>query len=165
MGTLTVLALRVVLAMVLAGSLFVQAVMVPLLAVDLDGLEPEYSYVRTALVVVVVLGIVTIQVVLVCVWRLLTMVRRGTVFSHAAFRYVDIVIGAVAAAALLTFGLGVILAPGEAVAPGVVLLIGGAGVLVACVALIVVVLRMLLTQAVARDAEAHHLQAELDEVI
>ena len=107
----------------------------------------------------------TIQVVLVCVWRLLTMVRRGTVFSHAAFRYVDVVIGAVAAASLLTFGLGVVLAPGEAVAPGIVLLIGGAGVLVAGIALIVLVLRMLLAKAVARDAEAHHLQAELDEVI
>jgi hypothetical protein len=46
-----------------------------------------------------------------------------------------------------------------------VLLIGGAGVLVAGIALIVLVLRMLLAQAVARDAEAHHLQAELDEVI
>ena len=117
------------------------------------------------LIVTTVLGIVTIQVTLVCVWRLLTMVRRGTVFSHDAFRYVDVVIGAIAAAALLTFGLGVILAPGEAAAPGMVLLIGGAGVLVAGVALIVVVLRMLLAQAVARDTEAHRLQSELNEVI
>ena len=45
------------------------------------------------------------------------------------------------------------------------LLIGGAGVMVAGVALLVLVLRMLLAQAVARDAEAQHLQAELDEVI
>ena len=37
--------------------------------------------------------------------------------------------------------------------------------IVAGVALIVLVLRMLLAQAVALDAEAHHLQAELDEVI
>lgn len=37
--------------------------------------------------------------------------------------------------------------------------------LVAGIALIVLVLRMLLAQAVARDAEAHHLQAEPDEVI
>ena len=36
MGNLTILALRIVLAMVLAGSLFVQAVMVPLLATDLN---------------------------------------------------------------------------------------------------------------------------------
>ena len=52
-------------------------------------------------------------------------------FSHAAFRYVDVVIGPVAAAPLAHVGLGVTLAPGEAVAPGIVLLIGGAGVLLA----------------------------------
>ena len=165
MGNLTVLTLRIVLAMLLAGSLFVQVVMVPLLAIDLNELDLDYAYLRTPLLVIVVLGIVTIQVVLVCVWKLLTMVRRGTVFSNAAFRYVDIVIGAVAATSLLTFGLGVVLAPGEAVAPGIVLLIGGGGVLVAGTALIVLVMRMLLVQAVARDAEAYHLQAELDEVI
>ncbi len=102
---------------------------------------------------------------MVCVWRLLTMVRRGTVFSHAAFRYVDVVIGAAVVASLLTFALGYTLAPGEAVAPGVVLLIGGVGMMVAGVALLVLVLRTLLAQAVARDAEAQHLQAELNEVI
>ena len=165
MGSLTILILRIVLAMLLAGSLFVQGVMVPLLAIDLNGLNPDHAHLRTPLLVFVVLAIVTVQVVLVCVWRLLTMVRRGTVFSDASFRYVDVVIGAVAAASLLTFGLGVVLAPGEAVAPGIVLLIGGAGVLIAGIALIVLVMRMLLVQAIARDAEAYHLRAELDEVI
>ena len=165
MGNLALLALRIVLALVLVGSLFVQLVMVPLLAADLDGLDPDYAYLRTPLLAFAVLGIVTIQVTLVCVWRLSTMVRRGTVFSHAAFRYVDVVLGAVAVASLLTFGLGVLLAPGDAVPPGMVLLIGGAAVLIAGIALIVLVLRMLLAQAVARDAEALHLRAELDEVI
>jgi hypothetical protein len=162
MGDVTVLALRVVLALALAGSLFVQAVMVPLFWMDLDE-APAGA--RTSLVVIVVLGIATMQVSAVCVWRLLTMVRRGTVFSHAAFRYVDIVIGAIAAASALTFGMAVTLAPGDAAAPGIVLLICGASLVVAGVALIVLVLRMLLAQAVARDAEAHHLQAELNEVI
>jgi hypothetical protein len=162
MGSLAVLALRIVLAMGLVGSLFVQVVMVPLLAIDL---EEAPASVRVPVVVIMLLGIVTIQVTMVCVWRLLTMVRRGTVFSHAAFRYVDVVIGAAAVASLLTFGLGFTLAPGEAVAPGIVLLIGGAAVLIGGVALIVLVLRMLLAQAVALDAEAHHLKAELDEVI
>jgi DUF2975 family protein len=162
MGNLAVLALRVVLAMGLVGSLFVQGVMVPLLAKDLDEAP---AGVRVPVVVIVLLGIGTIQVSMVCVWRLLTMVRRGTVFSHAAFRYVDVVIGAAVVASLLMFGLGVTLAPGEAVAPGIVLLIGGAAVLIAGVALLVLVLRTLLAQAVARDAEAQHLQAELDEVI
>lgn len=165
MGNLTVLALRVVLAMALAGSLFVQAVMVPLLAVDLREDAGTDIGRSVAVIVIVVLGIVTVQVSAVCVWRLLTMVRRGTVFSHAAFRYVDVVIAAITTGSLLMFALGVVLAPGEDVAPGVVLLIGGAAVLIAGVALIVVVQRMLLAQAVARDTEAHHLQAELDEVI
>lgn len=164
MGHLTVVALRVVLSIALAGSLFVQAVMVPLLWADLEGSELSAAA-RISVVVIVILGIATMQVTAVCVWRLLTMVRRGTVFSDAAFRYVDVVIGAVAAASLLTFGLGVALAPGEAVAPGVVLLIGGVAVVVAGIALIVLVMRMLLAQAVARDVEAQGLQAELDAVI
>ena len=42
---------------------------------------------------------------------------------------------------------------------------GGIGVTILGVALIVVVLRMLLAQAVARDVEAMQLKAELDEVI
>ena len=162
MGDLAIRALRFVLVAGLAGSLLLQAVMVPLLAIDLDEAP---AAVRVPVIVIVLLGIVTTQVTMVCVWRLLTMVRRGTVFSHAAFRYVDIVIGAVAAASLLTFALGVTLAPGEAVAPGIVLLIGGAGVMIAGVALVVLVMRTLLAQAVARDAEAQHLQAELNEVI
>ena len=162
MGSLTVLALRIVLTIALAGSVLVQAVMLPLLWIDLDEAP---ATVRVPVVVIVFLGIVTMQVSAVCVWRLLTMVRRGTVFSLGAFRYVDIVFGALAAASLLTFGMAVTLAPGEAVAPGVVGLICGLSVVVAGVALIVLVLRMLLAQAVARDAEADHLQAELDEVI
>jgi hypothetical protein len=164
MGNLTVLALRVVLAGLVAGSLFVQVVMVPLLAIDMRDIGPEFSYLRVPFLAIIVLGIVTIQVSLVCVWGLVTMVRRNTVFSHAAFRYVDIVIGAIATASLLTFGLAVLLAPTD-VAPGIVLLVCGASLLAAGVALIVLVLRMLLAQAVARDTEAQHLQAELDEVI
>lgn len=158
----TVIALRIVLVMTLAGSLFVQAVMLPLVWVDLDGAP---SWLRVSLVALAFLGIVTVQVVAVCVWRLLTLVRRGTVFSDASFRYVDIVFVAVLVASTLTFTTGVVLAPGEAVAPGVVLLIGGLGVLIAGVALVVRVLRALLAQAVARDVEASRMRAELDEVV
>ena len=165
MGKLTIVALRVVLAVALAGSLFVQAVMLPLIFRDLRGADEDVLALRAPLLVMVALGILTTQILMVCLWRLVTMVRRGTVFSHAAFRYVDVIIGAVAAAALLLYLLGVVLAPGTAVAPGVVLLIGGAATVVAGIALVVVVMRSLLAQAVARDVEAHHLRAELDEVI
>ncbi|MFI2373761.1 DUF2975 domain-containing protein [Streptomyces sp. NPDC018964] len=165
MGRLTVLALRAVMVALLAGSLGVQTVLVPLMASDLEGLDAEYSSLRVPFLLVVVLGVVTAQVVLVCVWRLVTMARRGTVFSHAAFRYVHVVIGAFVAAALLVFALGALLAPGEAVAPGVVVLLGGAGLAILGIALVVLVLRMLLAQAVARDVEASRMRAELAGVI
>jgi hypothetical protein len=163
MGKLTILALRVVIAMVLAGSLFVQVRMVPLLSADLvEAGAPDGP--RIALLVIVVLGILCVQVVAVCVWRLLTMVRGGTVFSHRAFRFVDVIFGAIAFAAVLMFGIAVILAPGDT-APGIVLLICGAALMIGGVALVVLVMRTLLAQAVARDVEAADLRAELDEVI
>ncbi|MFC8724782.1 DUF2975 domain-containing protein [Streptomyces bacillaris] len=163
MGKLTVRALRAVLVVVLTGTVFVQALMVWALV---SGNDPEDgSLPLPPLRLITILGIGTTQVTVVCVWRLVTMVRRGTVFSHAAFRYVDIIIGAIVAAALVWFAVTALNAPGQRDDPGVTLIMGGVGVAILGVALIVLVLRTLLAQAVARDVEATQLQAELDEVI
>lgn len=163
MGKLTVQVLRAVLVLVLVGTVFVQALMVWVLV---SGSDPEDgSLPLTSLRVITILGIGTVQVIGVCVWRLVTMVRRGTVFSHAAFRYVDIIIGAIVVAALVWFAVTAINAPGQRDDPGVTLIMGGIGVAILGVALIVLVLRMLLVQAVARDVEASRMRAELDEVI
>jgi hypothetical protein len=163
MGKLAVRALRAVLVVVLTGSVFVQALMVWALV---SGSDPgNGSLPLTAFRVITILGIGTAQVALVCVWRLVTMVRRGTVFSHAAFRYVDVIIGAIIAAALVWFAVTAVNAPGQRADPGVTLIMGGIGLAILGVALIVLVLRMLLAQAVARDVEAAQMQAELDEVI
>ncbi|MGD9527250.1 hypothetical protein [Pseudonocardia sp.] len=75
MGKQVVRALRAVLVVVLAGTVFVQTLMVWALATDPeDGTLP-----LTPLRVSTILGMVSVQVALVCVWRLVTMVRRGTV--------------------------------------------------------------------------------------
>ncbi|WP_125775038.1 DUF2975 domain-containing protein [Antribacter gilvus] len=165
MGKLTVLALRIVLAALFLGAVFIHVVMVPLIRTDMNELNPDYAYLRVPVLTIIVLGMVAVEVVLFCVWRLTTMVKAGTVFSHAAFRYVDVIIGAVVAAAGLIFAFAVVLAPGEAAAPGLVLLICIASLAVLGVALVVLVLRALLKQAVDRDVEASQLKAELDEVI
>ncbi|MFE1332902.1 DUF2975 domain-containing protein [Streptomyces microflavus] len=163
MGKSAVRALRAVLVVVLTGTVFVQALMVWALV---GGNDPEDgSLPLTPLRVITILGIGTAQVALVCVWRLVTMVRRGTVFSHAAFRYVDVIIGAIVAAALVWFAVTAINAPGQREDPGVTLIMAGVGVAFLGVALIVLVLRTLLAQAVARDVEAAQMQAELGEVI
>ena len=156
--------LRVVIVLLLAGMLFFQAVLIPLLGVDIAEGGPDVVHLRWP-VVIGVLGVATVEVVLVCLWRLLTMVRTDTVFSRSAFRWVDVVIGALAVAAGLVVLLGVLLAPGEAVPPGIVLALGVVAIGVAGGALVVLVMRALLAKAVALDTTATTLRAELDEVI
>jgi len=163
MGQLTVRALRAVLLVVLIGTVLIQVLMLWTL---ISGNDPEDGTLPlTALRVITILGMAAVQVAVVCVGRLVTMVRRGTVFSHAAFRYVDGVIGAIVAAALLWFAVTAVNAPGQRDDPGVTVIMAGIGVGILGIALIVLILRMLLAQAVARDVEASQMQAELDEVI
>ena len=161
MGRLAIGALRVIIALALIGSVLVQVVLMPLVWLDLEGTE---TWARVTFVVLVVFGIVTLQVSAVCIWQLLTLVRRGSVFSAAAFKYVDVVIASIITAAVLALALAVLLALGET-APGVVGLICGLSLVVAGVALVVFVLRALLVQAVSRETEAQLLRSELDEVI
>jgi hypothetical protein len=163
MGKLTVGALRAVLVVVFAGTVVIQVGLVWTLVSGND--REDGSIPLTAFRVITILGMVAIQVALVCVWRLVTMVRRGTVFSHAAFRYVDIMIGAIVGAALVWFAITAVNAPGQRDDPGVTVIMAGIGLGILGVALIVLVLRMLLAQAVARDVEASQMKAELDEVI
>ncbi len=163
-----VAALRVVITVALAGSVVTQVGMVALLWSDS---ETDPTGFGTSWVVIGVLIVATLQVIAVCTWRLLTMVGRGTVFSHAAFRHVDLIIGSVGAAAVLVLAVAVVArfanhaTAGDQVAPGLVGLISGLALVIAGVALLVYVMRTLLAQAVALDSEAKQLQAELDEVI
>ena len=163
MGRLAVGTLRAVLVAVFAGTVVLEVGLVWALV---SGDDPEGGTLPlTALRVTTILGMLTVQVVLACVWRLVTMVRRGTVFSHAAFRYVDGVIGAIVAAALVWFAVTAVDAPGQRDDPGVTVIMAGIGVAILGVALIVYVLRVLLAQAVLRDAEATRMRTELDAVI
>jgi hypothetical protein len=161
MGKLAVHALRAVLAVVFVGTVLVQVLMVVAMFTKADDGTLPLTQFR----IVTIIGLVTVEVTLFCVWRLVAMVRRGTVFTHAAFRYVDIVIGAIVAAALVWFAVTIINAPGQRDDPGVSVIMAGIGLAILGVALIVFVLRQLLAQAVARDIEAAQLRSELDEVI
>ncbi|WP_226966072.1 DUF2975 domain-containing protein [Tessaracoccus defluvii] len=130
---------------------------------DLD--DPAVPlWARVAFVAIGGLGVLTMQVFAVCIWRLLTLVRRGSVFSEASFRYVDVIVGAFAAASVLALALGVLLAPGG-VAPGMVGLICGASLVLAGIALLVLVMRRLLRQAIEQAGEVRTLRSELDQAV
>ncbi|MTE23228.1 DUF2975 domain-containing protein [Microbacterium sp. ZXX196] len=102
------MALKAVIALALAGSVAVQAVVLPLAWLDAAG-SGAAPWQAALLIGILGCGILTMRVFAVCVWRLLTLVRREAVFSEGAFRYV----GAFVAAAALAAALGVLLRPGR----------------------------------------------------
>jgi hypothetical protein len=119
--------------------------------------DPGAAPWRWPLTALSVFWVLCLQVVVVCTWRLLGLVRDGRIFRTAALPWVDAMIGAVGAAwvvLLVAGGIAVGRAddPGNALALLVVLLIG------AVVGLLLVVMRGLL-----RDATA--LRADLETVI
>lgn len=163
MRSFTIIVLKSIIALALAGSVVVLAGIVPAFWRDLaDTDTPRWEQVMFTAIFAA--SVVTMQVFGVCVWRLLTLVHRDSVFSKSAFGYVNTLVGTFVAASLLAFTLAALLAPGEA-APGLVGLIGGAGLVLAGFALLVSVMRRLLTQAINYQTEAHKLRSELDEVI
>lgn len=163
MEKLTIGVLKAVIALSLLGSLAVQCVLLPVIWIDMAQSE-VLLWGRITLIAIFGLGVLTMQVFAVCVWRLLTLVRKGAVFSAKSFRYVNLMIGAFACASALTFLLAVVLAPGD-VAPGLIGLICGVSLVLAGIALLVVVMRRLLIQAIAVDSDARALRTELDGVI
>lgn len=171
MGKLTILGLRCVIGVLFAFALLLEG-LVPVFATNMKAeLEPRLAFIRVPFLIILTLGALAVQVVLVCVWRLVTMVRRGQVFSSAAFRYVDLIFGAMVAGSALVFAFAALMLSAnrrvhdEVIVPGMALLIGSGAVAIFGMALVVLVLRTLLAQAVGRDAEAARLQTELDEVI
>ena len=93
-----------------------------------------------------------------CVWQLLTKVRKGSVFSPSSFVYVNVIVGSITVAAVITFVMAVLLSFGDA-APGLVGLVCGASLVLGGMALLVVVMKTLLRQAIAREEEAAQLRS------
>ncbi|PZR55310.1 DUF2975 domain-containing protein [Xylanimonas oleitrophica] len=165
MGAVAVNFLKVLLVVAMGGVLLVQLVVLPEQAAWMASQAPELAHLRYPVLTIAALGLVPAQVVVVCLWRLLTMVRDDTVFSPAAFRWVDVVIASGIVAAVVAAGLNVGLVAAGAGQPGVMLMLGFATAVGAGVALLVYVLRLLLQRAVALDAETTALHAELDGVV
>lgn len=160
--------LRLVIGLMLLGILVTQAWVLPDISRSLADQYPEAANVRAPTLVTSILMLATAQLALVCVWRLVALVRRDAVFSRGAFFWVDVIIGAAVAAGALAAGL-LLWLTGQTVAtgmqPGIALVLFGCAVLAAGVALLVGVLRSLLAQAVGLKGEASTLRAELDEVV
>ena len=57
--------------------------------------SPDLAYLRWPLTALSVFWVLCVQVVVVCTWRLLTMVTDDRIFSRASLAWVDAIVGAV----------------------------------------------------------------------
>jgi Protein of unknown function (DUF2975) len=150
--------LRVFLIVLLLGTVLVQ-IGLPLLASEEARIFPEVAYLVVPYSVAAIVFIGCGQVALLGVWRLLSMVNGGVIFTCGALRWVDVIRACAVVATVLGAGVLIhmlIFVPGS----------GGPTIyfLAACVVsalasvLLVVVMRALLVSAIAD-------RTELDEVI
>jgi hypothetical protein len=108
--------------------------------------SPDLAYLRWPLTAVSVFCVVCAQVVIVCTWKLLTLVKKDRIFTEDSLAWVDAIVWAIAAAWVVLAG--VLLYVGlNADDPGTPLLLFLLVVGVAVVGLLMVVMRALLRQA------------------
>lgn len=147
-----VAALRGLLALAFGMLVVAQIVVLPWLFASWAGDSPAMAGLRWPLFGASVLGLVCVEIVIGCTWRLLTMVEEDRIFSEDAFTWVNGILGAIAAAWVLLLGAFVVVVdrwdfPGLPVAL-LLLLVGGA-----VLGLLMVVMRALLRQATTLRAE------------
>lgn len=153
-----VVATYAALGLLFAGVAVVQFGLVALSQYYADTLEPEYAGWQYPLLVPALAFGLCVQLGVVATVVLVARVRAGSILEPRAVRWVDVLVGAVTLAGMLSVVLVVLLRLADAVPPGVmlVLVLGGLALLV--IDLLLLVLRSLLRRAIL-------LRAELDEVV
>ena len=108
--------------------------------------DPEHAYLRWPATAVTVFWVLCIQLVIVCTWKLLTLVQNDRIFSEASLMWVNAIVWAILAAWVVL--VGVFLYVGfNADDPGLPLLLFLMVIGVTVLGLLMVVMRALLRQA------------------
>jgi hypothetical protein len=160
---LTLLALKALLAALFVFLLVMQLLSLPGQFIHSAQESPGTASVSWALLAACEVVALCLQVVVVCTWRLSTMVARDRIFSAGSLPWVDELAGAciagwAALAAASAYVAGFIYLTPELRDPGVPILLFGLTLAGAVIPLLVTVLRALLRQAA-------DLRAEIDVVI
>ena len=157
LATRAVPLLKILLVAAFALTVVFQTVSMPGQFRHLAEENPDLAYLRWPLTIWAILELLCMQVVIVCVWRLLGMVRAQRIFTAGAFGWVDAILAATGAAWLLLAGVSLYAVsradePGNAIALFALVLAAAVGVL------LMAVMRELLRQATL-------LRTDLDGVI
>lgn len=145
--------LKTLIAVMLLLLLASQILVIPEVARVTAIRNPDVAQLEFPGIVGAVTFLALVQVTLVCVWRLLSLVRAERIFSADAFRYVDIILWALAAAGALIAVSYVVIIASRAVSLSLTLLAILGIVVSAALALLVVVMRGLLRKALELEQD------------
>ena len=99
-----VLPLRILLVIVFSALVAAQIWAVPAVLPELAEPTLERTLMRWVMGAVAVLGLACMQAVLVCTWKLLTMVTNDRIFSASSLPWVNGIVWAIAVGWLMLFG-------------------------------------------------------------
>lgn len=158
-----VIPLRVLLVLVFIGLVVAQLLSLPGQFSHMAAQNPELGFIPWLLLTLAILEVVCFQIVIVCIWRLLTLVRADRIFSEESFAWVDAIAWATVVGWLLLAGVSaylvaVITFTLELRDPGVPIVLTGMVLIGGVVVLTMVVMRARLRQATV-------LRTDLEEVI
>lgn len=151
-------ALKALIVLLLGLLVASQTLVIPEVARITAIRNPDVDQLEIPGIIAAVIFIGLIEVTLVCVWFLLSLVQTDRIFRVEAFRYVDIILGALVGAGLLILVSYVVIVGSRAVSLSLTLLAVLGIVVSAALALLVVVLRGLLRKAL-------ELEQDLSEVV
>lgn len=152
-----VLPLRVFLVVLFAVLILFEVMSLPGQFAHMAETTPDAAHLRWPLTAVSIYWVVCIQVVVVATWKLLSLVESDRIFTEASLVWVDVILGAIAAAWAMLVVVLVLVGVG-ADDPGLPLLLFLVVVVVTVAALLMVVMRALLRQATS-------LRSEMDTVV
>ncbi len=142
----TIVALKALLVVLILFMLAGQVWVIPAEAASTAAQYPDYAYLELPGTLVAAGFLLCVQLALICVWRLLTLVRGSSIFSRDAFKWVDAILALVIVATLLIFASFLTLTAVGISSPANIFCILGV-ILGSGFALLVVVLRGLLHKA------------------
>lgn len=145
--------LKTLIAVMLLLLLASQILVIPEVARITAIRNPDVAQLEVPGIVGAITFLALVQVTLVCVWRLLSLVRAERIFSADAFRYVDVILWALAAAGALIAVSYVVIVASRAVSLSLTLLAILGIVVSAALALLVVVMRGLLRKALELEQD------------
>ncbi|MER5873435.1 DUF2975 domain-containing protein [Streptomyces sp. NPDC002044] len=158
-------ALRGGIATAILFGLFGQLVILPTTAADEVDRFPPYAPYAVPYTAAAIVGVACVQIVLAAAWKLLGMVERDAIFSSAAFRWLDVIIGSTVAATVLALAVGCHLMLADVPSPddgmeliGALAAATGTAGIGACLVMLFVIMRGLLSKA-------HTMKSELAEVV